>query len=115
MLEQLISRDDTRSALRSLGPYRLIHELCLDDTTVRTETMPAALLDQDFIRVRVSHFSKNKRSSCTRSMVWPVNNADNPVELAVMFSMPLWPSRSPWHQRKIISPASPQTAYQPCG
>lgn len=84
MLEQLISRNNMRSALRALGPYSLIDEQRVDDAIVRTESMPAVMLTQDFIRIQVSYSSKRKRNSYSRSMAWPVNDASNPVELAVI-------------------------------
>lgn len=84
MLEQLINPADTRSALQGLGPYQLIDEARLDEVQYTIEAMPALLKDQPFIRLRVSRRGKSRRDRYTRSIVWPVANAENPVELAVI-------------------------------
>ncbi|GAB3378438.1 hypothetical protein NCG89_14790 [Spongiibacter taiwanensis] len=84
MLEQLITRSDTDSALRALGPYQLIDETRLAEDSYVIEAMPAMLNTQPFIRLRVVRTSKRKRDCFSRSIAWPVADAEKPVELAAI-------------------------------
>ncbi|AKH70234.1 hypothetical protein IMCC21906_02589 [Spongiibacter sp. IMCC21906] len=84
MLEQLIIPTDACTALQGLGPYQLIDDISLDDIQYTVEAMPGLLKNQPFIRLRVSRKGKSRRDSFSRSLVWPVANAENPVELAVL-------------------------------